>query len=245
MSTVLIKQPAGLGDIIFCLKIACHYIKQGHNVIWPVIKEYKNIKDYIRIEGLTFYCEDDFFPYKYLYESTPVEVSVIDGVTIVPLQSAWNKYKEGRIMDSKYRLVGIDWHDWINYFDFKRNHKKENELYNIFELQESEPYIFWSRKFASPPDTQVKDLGIVYGGNKRIIELEYIEDYSLFDWSKIIENASEIYMVDSGLNYIIEKLELKTNKLHLHPRWGVVTEFELSGIFKTPWILCGLEKQND
>ena len=93
-----------------------------------------------------------------------------------------------------------------------------------------------NNNFASPPKHLVyKDIKVT--NNDRIINMDFIYGYTLFDWCKVVENASEIHMVDSGLNYIIEKLTLKTDKLHLYPRWGKLTVYELEGIFKTKWII--------
>ena len=50
----LIRQPAGIGDIFFTQKIVNHFISQGYEVLWPVIEQFEFIKDYIKIDGLTF-----------------------------------------------------------------------------------------------------------------------------------------------------------------------------------------------
>ena len=57
METVIIFQPAGIGDIFYCLKIA-YYIsffdKNVKTIEWPVIDEFSYIKDYIKIPKLKF-----------------------------------------------------------------------------------------------------------------------------------------------------------------------------------------------
>ena len=60
----LIRQPAGIGDIFFTQKIAKDYISKGYLVIWPVIEQFEFIKDYIKIDGLTFVNENFNFPHK-------------------------------------------------------------------------------------------------------------------------------------------------------------------------------------
>ncbi|WP_411028743.1 hypothetical protein, partial [Salmonella sp. s59944] len=62
-----IRQPAGIGDIFFTQKIAKYYISNGYNVIWPVIPQFNFIKDYIKIENLTFIDEREDFLYKNIY----------------------------------------------------------------------------------------------------------------------------------------------------------------------------------
>ena len=36
----LVKQPAGLGDILFCKKLVKPFIEKGYEVIWPVTSLY-------------------------------------------------------------------------------------------------------------------------------------------------------------------------------------------------------------
>ena len=42
--------------------------------------------------------------------------------------------------------------------------------------------------------------------------------YSLFDWCKVFENATEIHTVDTSLSYIFEKLNLKAKRKCLYSR---------------------------
>ena len=63
----LIRQPAGFGDILFTIKIARQFIEDGYDVIWPVIKEFAYISEYIIISGLTFINENESFLYKEFY----------------------------------------------------------------------------------------------------------------------------------------------------------------------------------
>ena len=48
MKPCLIKQPAGIGDIFFCQKIARYMMYHGYDVIWPVLPSISWIKDYIK-----------------------------------------------------------------------------------------------------------------------------------------------------------------------------------------------------
>ena len=48
MKPCLIKQPAGIGDIFFCQKIARYMMHHGYDVIWPVLPSISWIKDYIK-----------------------------------------------------------------------------------------------------------------------------------------------------------------------------------------------------
>ena len=71
MKTALIRQPAGMGDILFCQKIARLLLdkKRVDRVIWPVIKEYEYIKDYVQYPNLTFINETHDFDFKQYYQT--------------------------------------------------------------------------------------------------------------------------------------------------------------------------------
>jgi hypothetical protein len=67
------------------------------------------------------------------------------------------------------------------------------------------------------------------------IDLSFINGYTLFDWSKVIENATEIHTVDTSVIYLVEKLTTKS-KLYLYPRHPEHTEKCLSDMLNKNWI---------
>ena len=69
----------------------------------------------------------------------------------------------------------------------------------------------------------------------RIVEVEMMEGYSMFDWSKVIENASEIYCVDTSLFYLIDMLELKATKLEAYSKFEPANYMHIAGLFKAAW----------
>ena len=71
----LINQPAGLGDILLCQKIACHLVNLGYEVIWPVVDYYNFITEYIKTPGITFYNVKDDFPYKDIFLQDKIDQS--------------------------------------------------------------------------------------------------------------------------------------------------------------------------
>ena len=69
----------------------------------------------------------------------------------------------------------------------------------------------------------------------RIIEVDYYEGVTLLDWCKVIENATEMCIIDSSINFIIDKLKPKC-KINMWSRrpnnWS-----EINYIFKTEYNL--------
>jgi hypothetical protein len=195
---IVINQPAGLGDILFCQKIKKTFENEGFEVVWPVIKEYSWVKEYL--EGN--YIDNNIFKSK-------------SNDIIIDLSNANYMFPNKKIMEAKYFLVDIDYSDWIDFFNFKRNTEKENKLYyDILGLKDDEEYVLVSRNYGSPPN--FLKFPIETKSNIKNIELDFYNDFTLFDWCKVMENAKEIHMIDSSINFILEKIN--TNVLYLYTR---------------------------
>lgn len=214
---ILIRQPAGIGDIFFTQKIAYALHKEYKcDIIWPVIPEFQWIKEYIKPSFINFVNIESNFPYQDAFNNDVPYVFEWKDCLVVPLQRAdWAI--SGSVMDAKYKLVGLDFEDWADYFFFERNIEKENKLfYEILGLRDDDMYSFISKNYGSPPNHAEMNID----SNKSIkrIEMQFIDGYSIFDWCKVIENATEIKTVDSSINFIIDKLILKTIDITLYKK---------------------------
>lgn len=225
----LIRQPAGLGDIFFLQKVGHTYKSKGYDVVWPVIPQFTWISEYIK--DFEFPSIDDEFPYKELYKSGRVFED--ENVLFLPIQDADRMYPD-KIMACKYRLVGLDYSNWMEYFNFTRNEEKENRLYHeILGLEDGEEYCLVSRNYGSPPHSVKFNLNS--NTKLKIVELDYHEGFTLLDWCKVIENATEMCIIDSSINFIIDKLkpECKINMWSRRPNnWS-----EIDYMFNTKYNL--------
>jgi len=209
--TCLIIQPAGLGDILYCQKIAKKLVIKGYEVYWPIIPHFSYISEYIKHPGIHF-C------------NPPEEPEMT-----LNLQKAL--YPGCSIMGSKYKLAGMNGDDWIDYFTFNRNLEKENRLHE--REVKSDKYCLISKVFASPPHEET--LNIEPETDLPKVYVRTIEDFNPFDWCRIIENASEMHFVDTCFTYFIEKLETKATKLVLYPREPYHKEIITKSIWKKGW----------
>jgi hypothetical protein len=218
----LIRQPSGLGDIIFCLKIAYHYKSLGYDIFWPVISDFKWISNYI--EGINFYdkgdsnyntplrIKDKFYD---LYNQTNPIFS--ENLIYLPLQFADRFHKNLKIMHSKYVMCNLEHYDWVDYFNPIRNIDKENVLfYEILGLKDGDIFCLNSRNYGSPPN--YLKFNFDRKTDLKIVELDFIDGFNLFDWSKVIEKSSEIQTIDSSINYLIEKLPNNKKPIYLWSR---------------------------
>lgn len=223
----IIKQPCGLGDILFTSKIRKLLEEKGHEVIHPVIKEFNWIGDYI--EGI-FPTYDETFSYYKLVDNFrglyPTEIKHSnEKIIIIPLQTADMLYS-GSVMDAKYKLVNLSYNNWSSFYTIKRNQEKENELYyDILKLQDNEKYIVTCCNYGSPPNFNTRNLSI--NTPYRIINISFINGITFFDWIKVLENAQEIHAIESSINYILEKININPKNVfiyskHLPPNFNAV-----------------------
>lgn len=86
--------------------------------------------------------------------------------------------------------------------------------YNVLGLKDDSEYVFFN-KYANTKN-------IKYGGLNDLsfdlptIELEIKEGFTLFDWCKVFENATEIHTVHTSINYVIDKLDIKAKKYFMY-----------------------------
>lgn len=216
MKIAMIRQPAGAGDIFFSQKIGYHYLNLGYRVIWPVISQYSYFKNYL--SDIEYPCRDEEFDFKHIYnDSCKTLKTYEDGNILIPIESATGS----KIMSSKYEMIGLNHNDWKEYFNFKRNHQREDNLFSELGLSENEPYNFVLNIYASPPDSLIDSRVAVDDKNLKTVYMKPMEGYTLFDWCKVIEYSSYMYINDSSINYLIEKLNLRVkNKIRLWTRRG-------------------------
>ena len=65
MKPCLIRQPAGIGDILFTQKIGKRLLETGrcNKVIWPVSKYYNYLQSYIGVDGIEYVNENSDFEF--------------------------------------------------------------------------------------------------------------------------------------------------------------------------------------
>jgi hypothetical protein len=222
MKTCLIKQPQGIGDIFFTQKIAYHFRHLGYRVIWPVVPVYKSIKEYMT--NFEYPCIEDDFEHKDLYESCGKDKifrwkeGSPDEIIVVPTNHL-STPEETPVMFRKFALVGLDYSDWADWFNFKRNTEKENRLYyDVLGLKDNEEYIFVNRNIGTPPhDFSRWDVPVDSKIEKQI-DSSFENGFTLFDWCKVLENASEFHVLETSITYLIEKINTKASVYNMFSR---------------------------
>lgn len=221
----LIKQPAGLGDILFCQKIA--KIIQSETdykkIIWPVSPQYSYLKDYLIGDNIDFVSETDQFLYKDFYNSGHVYMIQEDNFLYVPLDTSsfiektCNCHNNPRAHGHmKYNFCNIDYLDWKDYLEFKRDEERENNLIKKLQLNIDEPYNLINKNCGTYPDYLTTER-ISPKNNFKNVYMDFYEGVHIFDWVKVFEHAKEIHTMECGVYYILDKLNLEN--VHIYSKY--------------------------
>ena len=246
----LIKQPAGFGDILFCLKIANHIIETTpyKTVIWPVASVYNYLNEYIGTKDIIFCDETKNFPYKEIYNSNSINIQKTDSVLYIPLSTSDrvisqclchdNPWAHGHI---KYNFCNVDYEDWDKYIHIRRNADREKSLLHHLGINGEESFSVINRNFGTPPNYRTRD-DISSKSGLREIQMNFIQGYNLFDWMSVFEKASQIHTMDTSIYYILQFLgiddvtiysrywehpsdDFSYMKGHCNPKWKYVHRF--------------------
>ena len=154
-----INQPAGLGDIILCQKVAKHYHDLGYLVLW-VVKDvyYESVLKHLKNDNVVFISEEyakQLYGNKNLFRPEYGELFVY-----LPLDGSTRFSQTQDLMESKFEVARVDgFDDWVDYVVLTRDKDRELELYNKLGLDGKE-YILVNNNVGSPPDSLKKPFDI-------------------------------------------------------------------------------------
>tara|TARA_B100000925_G_scaffold288422_1_gene269388 strand:- start:1319 stop:2026 length:708 start_codon:yes stop_codon:yes gene_type:complete len=229
MKPCLIKQPAGIGDIFFCQKIARVMMQNRYQVIWPLRPDIHWIKDYIK--DIYFPTIDDDFLGKDVYERGAGAVINENGA-FISTATADMTHNDGKIMSSKYSMLGLDHSDWKDYFKFERNFDKEDDLYyNVLDLKDDSEFVFINNLY----NTDIRDCELLSPENYDlpVVELKIMDGFTLFDWCKVLEKAKSVFTINTSINYLIDVLDTSYEKYVIIAH-GEQNKREIDYLFSTP-----------
>lgn len=220
MTEVIINQYFALGDILFIEPIYRYYHNRGFKVIAPILPEYLWIQEYIP------YVEfHDKNKYPYSYETVEQKE---DGRLHLPLRFAHPllrgydlHYGDDRLhwMPDKYEFLGFPVEMWKT-LKFARNKEREKKLFESLNLPAK--YNFVNNTFGG----SFEKINITNVDSLPSVFMSKIEGFTLLDWGMVIENAENIYTVETSVVYYIESLETKAAKFELYPRFPFLDNCE-------------------
>ncbi len=200
-NSLLIVQPGRLGDIIICLPIAEYYHKNGYTIYWPILSQYANT--FVNIDYVNAIPIKNIGIEKVvsnIYKSTKNYSKIIDlsfGFEHSALNQWWEEeYKKNiSFVKYKYQLAKVEEQNrWK--LSWNRNIEKENELFQQLDL--NTPYFL--------VHTQTHNFKLPLDIENKCVHFNQIGNFNIFDWYKVIVNATEIHCIDSSLANFIETL---------------------------------------
>lgn len=215
---LIFNQFLGLGDILFLVPMARHYISLGHDIIWPVADEYQ--ADLKRHFPDIQFVRKSAFPMQYDSRAIYMHRWQYGVYKVLPLR--WNICHVpdcSDCMTSKYTMMGLDWKMWRG-LKWERNYFKEGQLPADLEMKYPADfeYELHCGDFGCEVSTNQKKSKELPSTGLPIINLKTTSGYSLLDWSLIIENATIIHAVSSSTLYMFEMLDLKAREINLYGR---------------------------
>lgn len=207
---IIMNQFFGLGDILFLVAAARSYIAKGHKVIWPVQSSYVGINKHF--PDITFVDKDLL---KIDYDKQDGQQG--NGFTVVPIRFTHRMknmpFKD--CMKSKYEFLDMDLEDWRG-LTWERDHKAEDILFKKLGLKEGDKYCLVNQYFRNTNDGNAK---INHGSKLKVVNMSTVEGFTLLDWHKVIENATEIHTVSTSIIYMLECMEVKAkDAIHIYKR---------------------------
>lgn len=197
VETIVFNQPFGLGDVLFCIKLANNYIQRGYKVVWPILKHYLGIQKHF--PQITFVNKElisidyDFMGYKQYGHILSIPLRFADGIQRLP-------YKD--CMKSKHMLLNEDWTNWAEY-DIKLDPLAATILMKTLGVEPDEKYNLYNPTFRSDFSGCAD---IVVDLDTKGVHMKSIPGYTLIDWYKVIIHATEIHTVGTSIIYLFEWL---------------------------------------
>ena len=216
-------QPGRFGDILYTIPIARRLKEKGYDTYFMINEKYESL--------IPHFPDINFVDCDNNKNKVPKEPCIF-----LPLWYGKNidpKYSPEDLMINKYKMYNEAFNDNIDPMEywrtltFKRFPEKEEKLRKLLGIN-GEKYVLINEKY-SMGEREIKvdtDLKNVYMGYEP-------DEFSLLDWSSIIEGAEEIHTVHTSIIYLIELLET-TKKIHLYKR--LIEDVPITHIMKKGWI---------
>lgn len=203
-----IIQSRGLGDIVIALPIAKYYRDQGHDVFWPICKEWGEQMDSVAPWVNWIPIETDRGPFFWdvpqdLLKQLNVDeiICLYQALTGHPefTQEPW--FQHTSFDQYKYIRAGVPFqHKWRLAECITRNPRREEILYD--QLVKKSDYVVLHLQGS---DHRAEVDRSIIPSDWQIIEITNQTD-NIFDWLKILEGAQSLILVDSVFANLVDQL---------------------------------------
>lgn len=234
--TCWIIQPGAFGDILITAPIAHKYNSTGFTVKWPARQKYHKILRKLPYIQPVLLDEEELDPdwlrsdvIKSLRLPNP-EDKILNLADRGPHPTA--ERSDENFEQCKYRLSNVDF-KYKHLLHWKRDTIKEDEIYNKYVT--STPYAFVHNTSSHEERAYFPDPGMP------VVMCEDPPGYDIFDWYKVVLNASKIYCTESIVWAFIDGLnpDRVTKDKYLLSRAGLSggKSYTISSTWKRDYLL--------
>lgn len=221
---LLINQPGKVGDIIRCLPIAKYYAND-YDVYWLAPVQYAPLFSYV-----------DYVTHVTQVGSYDKVIDLSFGLNQkTELHRLWLKERSNGLdsfVTLKYRLADVPVSECFN-LQYTPNESKSSLLFDQLGCNCGDPYalIHTNSDYGTAVDVDT---------SLRVIRFTPVDGFTIFDWKKVIEHATEIHAIDSSLvnfadtcqttgslhYYITDKVPAQADRTLLQKNWTVINQLE-------------------
>lgn len=145
----------------------------------------------------------------------------------------WLEDRDIRFDENYYLQAGLDLELRWNSFKYIRNFENEDRLFKLLGC-ENKDYVFVHDDAAR--GYCIKNEALPSGLKVVRPKLELADEFSFFDYLKVIEHASEIHCIESSFCAFIESLELRNTKFaHRYARSEAKNNSQLEFTYRSKW----------
>lgn len=208
MSLKYIYHHLGLGDHIICNGMVRYFCKKYDNIVlFCYTYYYDNVsymyRDLSNLEIFNFDVEEDAI--RFVENNKTVKNNIIKP-GFENLDSCLDRMT---FDEAFYHLAGLDFQIRFDEFYFERDIEKEDEVCKTLN-PDDEKYIF---VLDDPKRGYNIDMGKVTDEYK-VIRNDY--QFKMFDYIKILENAEEIHMMQTGFLDMVNSYKMDKPKIYRH-----------------------------
>lgn len=208
-----IIHPAALGDIVIALPIAAYYTDRGHQVVWSIREAYMPSFQaaFPMVQFLPVSAAQQGLMFAYHYPKALLDkeecnliyclYSHLEGMDL-----GHARLKESLTFDAyKYAVAKVPFYEKWNLRPL-RDTLREATLFETLVLKPTDDYVVLHEQGSDHHVTIKLD-----GYTGRIIKIEPLTD-NLFDWLGVLENAKELFLLDSVFANLVEQMNFPNKK---------------------------------
>jgi hypothetical protein len=225
MKTSLIMIHLGLGDLILCNGLIREIQNKNDFVFVPIkshnLFNFKDLfKDNKKIKPLIAETDANVFS----YSKSNFDHIIRTGIFSENINKIYNNFCEGF-----YSQANVEYLKRWSSFYYENNKEKQTLLYD--KLVTNDDYIFVHEDIKRNLLINTKFDNVVTPNHK----FGDINEYSIFDYLKILENAKEIHCIDSSFACFIDHIKSLKDKPKFIHRY--VRKYNENPTYKNNWII--------